>query len=64
MQIVSEFWNRRPVKGVGLAMKLNWDDQTASQSQNAQIKEIRKDAVRYYTGLGNASCEDGIFTKE
>jgi hypothetical protein len=31
LQVVREFWNRRPVSGVGLAMKLNWEE----QSENA-----------------------------
>ena len=39
-------------------MKLNWDDSTNDE----QVKEIRKEAVRCYTGIGNAVGRDGIFT--
>ena len=30
--VVREFWNRKPVKGVGLAIKFNWND-TQNSSQ-------------------------------
>jgi len=29
LQVIREFWSRRPVKGIGLAMKLNWEEQMA-----------------------------------
>ena len=51
LQIVREFWKRRPVKGIGMAIKLNWNDET----EVAQIKEIRQEAVRLYTGIGSSS---------
>ena len=57
MQIVREFWMRRPVKGVGMSIKLNWNDETNA----VQIKEIRQEAVRFYTGIGS-NTKDGIFT--
>lgn len=60
LQVVREFWNRKPVKGVGLAMKLNWND----KSNNPQMKDIRNEAVRFYTGIGTATSEDGILSKE
>lgn len=41
-------------------MKLNWND----KSNNPQMKDIRNEAVRFYTGIGTATSEDGILSKE
>ena len=41
-------------------MKLNWEE----QSENAQMKEIRKESVRLYTGTGAQTSKDGIFRRE
>ena len=61
MQVVRDFWNRRPVKGVGLAIKLNWDGRSSS---DPYLKEIRNEAVSFYTGIGTATSDDGVFSKE
>jgi len=58
--VVQEFWRRKPVSAVGLAIKLNWDE----QQQNAQLKEIRKEAVRLFTGVGTSTNIDGVFTRD
>ena len=60
MQVIREFWNRRAVKAVGLAMQLDWED----HAESAQVKAIRKQAVRLFTGIGTSVSEDGIFSSE
>ena len=60
--MVRDFWNRKPIKGVGLAMKLNyWQSQ---ENNNPHLKEIRKEAVRYFTGIGNYASKDGVFNRQ
>ena len=39
--IVREFWNRKPVKAIGLAMKLNWE----GSNHQYKINEIRREAI-------------------
>jgi hypothetical protein len=60
LQIVRDFWSRRSVKAVGLAVRMNWEEKT----NQAHVKEIRQEAVQFYTGIGTAASEDGIFSKE
>ena len=60
MLIVRDFWNRKQVKGIGRAIKLNW----GAQGNGGAVKEIRAEAVRLYTGIGTADSKNGIFSRE
>lgn len=63
MLIIRDFWNRKQVKGIGRAIKLNWEhDNSASGSSN--VKEVRGEAVRLYTGIGTADNKNGIFSRQ
>ena len=63
LKVAREFWNRRPIKAVGLAMKLNYWQGQEYNDPNPQIKEVRREAIRYFTGIGLKRSEDGVFTK-
>ena len=43
-------------------MKLNYWQ--GSENNDPHIKEIRREAVRYFTGIGMKRSEDGVFTRE
>ena len=60
LQVVREFWCRRPVKAVGLSMNLDWKDQS-----NGQMLKVRSEGVNNFMGsqLAQASST-GIFSQE
>ena len=43
-------------------MKLNWEEQVADGE--SQLKEIRREAVHLFTGVGSVAGKDGIFSRE
>ena len=68
MLIVRDFWNRKQVKGIGRAIKLNWEQDNSAASTTSGggggVKEIRGEAVRLYTGIGTADSKNSIFSKQ
>ena len=43
-------------------MRLNYCQ--GLENNDKHIKEIRREAVRYFTGIGMKKSEDGVFTRQ
>lgn len=64
LAVIKAFWQRRTVDGVGLALRLNWQEpnpvgQALLQQKNNQLKDIRTEAIKLFTGTGAGN--DGVF---